>query len=155
MRHSVAATIAVCTLITSIVAACGDNTGPGEDALPVALVGTWSATPACSPTCSFTLRLVADTTKKLDLVASTNVSVHLALTAAGVANLSFAGLSVPGTARIEGNTLYLSGAGSVDTVDYAVSGNTLNLSFRSPLLFADLTGDGGTDATYARGVLKK
>jgi hypothetical protein len=138
-----------------LAAACSDSTGPS--ALPSALIGHWVASPQCSPVCGFTLTSVSNPGVSVDLVAPpANVTVELDFQSSGAASLRIFGQTIPGTARVDGSTLYLSSGGSTDTIDYTVTGTTLDLKFRSALAdLADFNGDGIMDAGYARAVLRK
>lgn len=114
------------------LAACGDTTGSGGS-LPDNLVGTWVADQGCVPNCGFTLALVANPADTLNVTQLMGIATEIQMTRQGrftlITRPTTTG-AVSGTARSEGSTLIVTGAGTVDTMDYAVAGGRLDLRIR-------------------------
>jgi hypothetical protein len=135
---------------------CGDGSGPGQDVLPPTLTGTWVADMGCRPHCGFTLSSVANPADTLNATQLLGLSTEIGMQRNGRFLLTFRpGTDTPleGTARVEGALLIVTGAaGTADTMEYVVSGTTLDLRFRRIYTLFDFNGDGVPDPARARGI---
>ncbi|HSJ24526.1 MAG TPA: hypothetical protein VK929_07665 [Longimicrobiales bacterium] len=144
---------------TAMVMACGgDGTAP-VDVIPAQLAGTWTAEPACLPHCGLTLASLADPADSVNITAFTGIATDVVLTRDGTFRLR----SRPGpdtasvaAVRAESGMLIVTDAdGQIDTLDYALSGQYLQLAFRRTFLVFDFTGDGVMDPARARGSFQR
>ena len=140
--------------------ACGDDgTGPSAD-IPAELVAVWEAGPACAE-CSFTLFDRAQPDASIDLVQSPPfLTVALDIRATGRLSLFVRGPAadslLTGAVQVQNGQLLVSAAGTatVDTLDYAIRGNLLDLVLRSQVLH-DFDGNGSEESIGMRGTFRK
>ena len=141
-----------------VLAACGDDGAPRGD-IPAELVATWVAEPACRPQCGFTLASVADPADSLNVTSFGGLTTELSIASNGtfrVASRPGADTISAGRARVEGSMLIVTdAAGTVDTLDYALTGAYLDLVFRREFVVLDFDGDGVLDPATARGRFRK
>jgi hypothetical protein len=124
----------VCAAALLTIAACGDDgTGP-DGGIPAELVATWSAGPACAASgCALVVFARADPSRREDFVAS-GFTVDMTVQSSGRLRMQVVlgtGLSLlDGSLRVETGQLIISGT-TVDTLDYTLSGDFLEVELRS------------------------
>jgi hypothetical protein len=141
------------------LAACGGDAAAPGATLPAELVATWVAEPACLPACGFTLSHVANPADSVNITASVGISTEIAMTRDGTFRMrTRPGPDTASTARVraEGAMLIVTdAAGTVDTLDYAVTATSLRLQFRRKFSVFDFTGDGVPDPATAVGHFRR
>lgn len=149
-----------CLLSALVLAtACGGDSTAPADVVPGQLAAQWVAEPACLPQCGFTLVSVANPADSLNATAFAGVTTQIVLTRDGTFRLTL--LPGPDTAstasvRASGTTLVVTDrAGVVDTLDYTLSGQFLQLRFRRTFRVIDFNGDGQIDPATARGTFRR
>jgi hypothetical protein len=156
MRDARSAALAAATI--ALVACGGDAAGPA-DAVPAELAATWVAEPACLPHCGFTLASVANPADSINVTAFAGLSTEIAMTRDGTFRLrTRPGPDTASVARVRAVARMLivtDAAGTVDTLDYALAGQYLQLRFRRPFAVFDFTGDGRNDPAHARGTFRR
>jgi hypothetical protein len=159
-RRSVSVTAGVAAAALALAAgACGDGTGPGNDAIPAELAAVWVAEPACLPLCGFALSSVANPADSVNVTACTGITTEITMTRQG----SFRLRTRPGpdTAAVGSVQAFPSllvvtdAAGVVDTLDYQLAGDYLQLKFRRTFAVFDFDGDGVNDPAHARGSFRR
>lgn len=143
-------------LTVPVLAACsGDSAGPDTD-IPAELVGEWVAEPACAPPCAFTLAWTQNPAARVNAVTALGVTVRIDVTAAGRFTRSGSGDAASGSLEVDGSMLVVTDSrGVVDTIDYAIEGQYLNLAFRRDFVALDFNQDGQLDASRVTGVFRK
>lgn len=138
-----------------LLTACGDGTGPEAARIPAELAGRWVAGPACAE-CGFTLTSTQNEADSLNFVTFAGATVEIEMTRAGAFRLGYGGTVDHGQARAAGGALIVTdAAGVVDTIDYALRGDLLDLAFRRTFEVIDFDGDGAADPARARGTFRR
>jgi hypothetical protein len=145
---------ALLLLAVLFLAACGDGTGPQQDAIPPELAATWAAEPAClAQGCGIVLSAVANPADSINITAAMGMSTEIAMTRSGVFRLTVRpgpDTAMVGTVRAAGAALIVTDrAGVVDTIDYQLAGADLHLRWRRSFS-NDLLGAAHMRGTFRR-----
>lgn len=141
---------------------CGDSSGPGADVIPAALAGSWVAEPGCVPAgCGFMLTPVTNPADTLNATATFGITTLISITRGGSFSLAILPGAIPpatGNARLGNDPSILivtSANGAVDTMDFTITGDVLNLRIRKAYEFPYITQDGVPVPAKAGGIFHR
>jgi hypothetical protein len=160
MRSTRSVPVGLFLATSLLLTACGgDGTGPEGDVIPAELAARWVAEPGCLPNCGFTLSSVADPADSVNVTAFTGLTTEINMTRSGTFQIQTRPgpdtASTGSVRRAPGILIVTDAAGTVDTLDYTLSGEYLSLRFRREFTVFDFTGDGVNDPANARGTFRR